>query len=76
MNRITCAELLERGDRAIRECNEDEVIRVSKMLGARVGDPLAHRLRVFVATGLHAKRLEEWTRLRTAIEDRVATAGS
>jgi hypothetical protein len=76
MSRITCAELLEQGDRALRECNEDEVIRVGKMLVARVGDPLAHRLRVFVAAGVHAKRLEEWARLRTAIADRVATAGS
>lgn len=76
--RITCGQLLERGDQAMRDADPAALGRVGQLLAARMGDPLTHRLHVFVRSCAvaGADLAPEWTRLRRAITDRIAIGGT
>ena len=78
MLNVTCSELLFRGDLAIDRGDRDELARVALQLSARVGDPIALQL-VELARDCHRRKsaaLDAWPRLRAAIEDRIAIAGT
>jgi len=75
---ITCSELLERGDLALRHDDKATLARVMRLLASRVGDPLADRLH-HLARACDCRPDDpvlEWTRLREEIVDRLAIAGS
>jgi hypothetical protein len=78
MLKMTCNELLFRGDVAIECGDREELGRVALQLSARIGDPLALQL-VELARDCHRRKrgaLAAWPRLRAAIEDRIAIAGT
>lgn len=78
MPRITCSELLARGDLASRQRDATTLARVMRLLAPRVGDPLADRLHE-LARACDCKPdspAREWNALREAIVDRLAIAGS
>jgi hypothetical protein len=78
MLKVTCNELLFRGDIAIECGDRDELAQVALKLSARIGDPIAVQL-VELARDCHRRKpgvLETWPRLRAAIEDRIAIAGT
>lgn len=78
MPRITCSELLARGDLALRQHDTTTLARVMRLLAPRVGDPLADRLHD-LARACDCKPedpMREWSVLREAIVDRLAIAGS
>jgi len=76
--RITSQQLLERGDAAARAGDGVRLSRIATALADRVGDPFAAYLGAF-AQACRAgtvRSLRSWPRLRAAIADRIATAGS
>jgi hypothetical protein len=78
MPRITCSELLARGDLALRTHDTTTLARVMRLLASRVGDPLADRLH-HLARACDCQPddpAREWTALREAIVERLAIAGS
>ena len=78
MLHVTCNELLFRGDLAIERGDRDELARVALQLSARIGDPIALQL-VELARDCHRRKgaaIEAWPRLRSAVEDRIAIAGT
>ena len=78
MLNVTCNELLFRGDLAIERGDRDELARVALQLSARIGDPIAPQL-VELARDCHRRKhsvIDAWPRLRAAIEDRIAIAGT
>ncbi len=75
--RVTCFELLDRGDLAIREHDFTTLARIARHLERRVGDPIAARCHAFArACDNRQNSAQVWERLREEIGDRVATAGS
>jgi len=75
--RITCLELLDRGDLAVRNRDAAAMAGVARQLASRVGDPLGDRCEALALSCEDQRsRSRAWTRLREAIVDRVATAGS
>jgi hypothetical protein len=78
MARITWGQLLERGDRALREVDAVTLGRVGQMRAARMGDPLTHRLQTFVksCTVANPDLAHDRAILRRAITDRIAIAGT
>jgi len=77
MPRITCSELVERGDLASRTHDTSTLARVARLLAPRVGDPIADRLHQLARAcdGDTEARLE-WLKLREQIIERLAIAGS
>jgi hypothetical protein len=76
--RITCGQLLERGDRAMRDADPVALGRVGQLLAGRMGDPLTHRLHVFVRSCAvaGADLAPAWGHLRREITDRMEIAGT
>jgi hypothetical protein len=74
MRATTSAELLERGDVAVRDRDMKELVRVALALAVRVGDPINGQLRALARAcrrdGLASA--ETWLALRTAVADRIA----
>jgi hypothetical protein len=73
MRHVTCAYLIERGDRAVHDGDSMTLARVGELLASRIGDPLAERLVRLARPGTHAR---EWASLRRAICDRIEIAGT
>ena len=78
MSRITCAELLARGDTALRMEDASTLARVMRLLASRMGDPLADRLHHLARACERSDTTpaREWLALRDAITQRIAIAGS
>lgn len=77
MPRITCSELLERGDLASRTHDTTTLARISRLLAPRVGDPIADRLHHLAkACDIDEEFAREWSALRAQILERLAIAGS
>jgi hypothetical protein len=77
MPRITCTELLERGDLASRVHDTSTLARVARLLAPRVGDPIADRLHHLArACDIDDEPAREWLALREQILKRLAIAGS
>jgi hypothetical protein len=78
MSRISCSELLDRGDLALRERDSSTLARITRLLASRMGDPLADRLH-HLARACDCKDLDparEWLALRDAIVERMTIAGT
>jgi hypothetical protein len=78
MPAITCAELLERGDVAVRERDMDQLVRVALALAVRVGDPINGQLRALARSCRRDGRTSvlAWSSVRAAVVDRIAIAGT
>jgi hypothetical protein len=77
MPRITCTELLERGDLASRVHDTSTLARIARLLAPRVGDPIAGRLHHLArACDIDDEPAREWLALRAQIIERLAIAGS
>ncbi|MEO8548620.1 MAG: hypothetical protein ABI678_01555 [Kofleriaceae bacterium] len=76
MSRITCSELLERGDLALLQDDKMTLARVARLLASRIGDPLSDRCHHLAQACDREGPATEWKRLRAAIVDRMAIAGS
>jgi hypothetical protein len=77
MSRVTCVELLNRADLALRKGDSIMLARVARHLGSRIGDPLAGRCEALaLSCGNDQKPSRAWRLLRREIVDRAATAGS
>jgi hypothetical protein len=77
MPRITCTELLARGDLASRTHDTSTLARVSRLLAPRVGDPIADRLhRLARACEGEQDSEREWCAVREQILERLAIGGS
>jgi len=77
MARITCTELVARGDLASRTHDTSTLARVARLLAPRVGDPISDRLHRFArACDTDGEPQREWFALRELIVDRLAIAGS
>ena len=77
MARITCTELLARGDLASRTHDTATLARVARLLAPRVGDPISDRLHHLArACDGDVEPTREWLALRDLIVERLAIAGS
>jgi len=77
MPRITCSELVERGDLASRTHDTSTLARVARLLAPRVGDPIADRLHQLArACDDDSEARRDWLQLRAQIIERLAIAGS
>ncbi len=78
MSRITCSELIDRGDLAVHENDRETLIRVSRLLASRMGDPLGGWLRSLARTCTLELDVptHEWTKLRTLVRERMLIAGT
>ena len=77
MPRISCSELVERGDLASRTHDTSTLARVARLLAPRVGDPIADRLHELArACDGETTAPREWLQLREQIIERLAIAGS
>jgi hypothetical protein len=77
MRAITCAELLEQGDVAVRERDMKVFVRVALALSARIGDPVNGQLRALARSSRRDGRASvlAWSIVRAAVVDRIAIAG-
>jgi hypothetical protein len=78
MARISCSDLLARGDLAIHTRDLDSLAHVATVLATRVSDPLgAHCLDLARECRRGSKHaLRAWPLLRKAVADHVAIAGT
>jgi len=78
MPTTTCSDLLDRGDRAARAGDLQELATVAAALSSRVGDPLTDRLNELTRSCRRGgtRPLRMWPDMRTAIIDRLETAGT
>lgn len=76
MPRITCNELLARGDLASRQGDTTTLARIARLLAPRIGDPLADRCHHLAAACDHENPTTDWKHLRAEITERLAIAGS
>lgn len=77
MPRITCTELVARGDLASRQHDTSTLARVARLLAPRIGDPIADRLHELArACDSDGEPAHEWLQLREQIIERLAIAGS
>jgi hypothetical protein len=75
---LTCGELLERGDIAVRDHDMRMLVRVALALSARIGDPISDQLRELARVCRRNARMSVhgWPVLRAAVADRIAIAGT
>jgi hypothetical protein len=76
MPRLTCSELLDRGDLAVCEGDTTTLARVARLLASRVGDPIAERCDALARECSQHTPARAWKQLRDEIVERVATAGT
>lgn len=76
MARITCSELLARGDLAFQEGDKSTLARVARLLASQIGDPISDRCHRLAHACDHEDPATEWKQLRAAITERMAIAGS
>jgi len=76
MPRITCSELLARGDLAFQQGDKATLARVARLLASRIGDPIADRCHHLAKACELQDSATEWKKLRTEITERMAIAGS
>jgi hypothetical protein len=78
MPTVTCAQLLERGDLAVRERDAVSLADIALALSKRVGDPLRDELRALASTCRRDAKtpVRAWRTIRAAVAARVAFAGT
>lgn len=76
MPRISCSELLERGDLAFDQRDNETLARVARLLASRIGDPLAERCHDLARACEREAPVSAWKSLRAEITTRIAIAGS